>query len=188
MAVKMTKEGYAQLEPNRLSAQRTKEVYGQLPLDSTITVCEQGMCLVYDEVQGKVVLPAKEGDYACLVFNEFVLEDPRKPLDRDYAMLTFGGSQYEVSVYPCPRLYGLTVGDTFTTNAVELATAAAAVKAGDFFTTGTNGYWVPIADPANAQVVLQVVKDFTMPDGQRGIKFVVAKVAKAVAKAAGAGA
>ena len=173
MAVKMRKEGYAQLEPNRISAQKTKEIFGQLPLDEAITLCEQGMCLVYDEVAGKVVLPAAEGDYACLVWNEFILEDERYQMDRDYAMMNFAETAHQVALNGYPRLFGLTVGDTFTTNAVELDSEDAAVSAGDLFTTGVNGYWVKAADAENAKILLKVVKDFTMPDLQRGIKFVV---------------
>lgn len=172
----MTKVGYGQLEPNKISAQKTKEIFAQLPLDDAIMVCEQGMCLVYDEVAGKVKLPAKDGDYACLVWNEFILEDERYQMDSDYAMFNYAETDYQMPIMAHPRLLGLTKGDTFTTNTVELATAEAAVKAGDTFTTGTKGYWVPTTTPDTCKIVLKVVKDFTMPDLQRGIKFVVDKV------------
>lgn len=173
MAVKMRKEGYGQLEPNRISAQKTKQIFGQLPLDEAITLCEQGMCLVYDEVAGKVVLPAAEGDYACLVWNEFILEDERYQMDKDYAMMNFAETEHQVALKGHPRLMGLTLNDTFITNTVELDSEDAPVSPGDLFTTGVNGYWVKASDPENAKILLKVVRDFTMPDLQRGIQFVV---------------
>ena len=55
---KMNKVGYGQLEPNRLTAQTTKEVYAQLPADSSLTVIENGMALVYDQVAQNVKPPS----------------------------------------------------------------------------------------------------------------------------------
>lgn len=176
MAVKMKKDGYAQLEPNRLSAQKTKEIFGQLPLDDAVTLCEQGMALVYDEVAGKVTLP-KTGKKVCLVYNEFILEDERKQQDKDFAIKNRAENERQTANKAYPRLYGLHVGDTFHTNAVMLDNAEAEVTAGDVFVAdATTGYWVKSTDEGAAEPInLKVVKNSTMPDGQRGIKFVVSK-------------
>ena len=40
--------GYGQVEPNHLSAQRTGQIYAQLPADSTIPVLQQGQFVKYD--------------------------------------------------------------------------------------------------------------------------------------------
>ena len=49
--------GYAQVEPNHLSAQRTGQIYAQLPADSKINVLEQGQFVKYDYANGLVTLP-----------------------------------------------------------------------------------------------------------------------------------
>ena len=40
--------GYAQVEPNHLSAQRTGQIYAQLPADKDIAILEQGQFVKYD--------------------------------------------------------------------------------------------------------------------------------------------
>ena len=46
--------GYGQLEPNHLSAQRTAQIYAQLPADQDIDVLEQGQFVKYDYENGLV--------------------------------------------------------------------------------------------------------------------------------------
>lgn len=46
--------GYGQVEPNHLSAQRTSQVYAQLPADPDIDVLEQGQFVKYDYANGLV--------------------------------------------------------------------------------------------------------------------------------------
>ena len=41
------KVGYGQVEPNHLSAQRTAQIYAQLPADSSIAVLENGQYLKF---------------------------------------------------------------------------------------------------------------------------------------------
>ena len=70
-AANMVEYGYGQVEPNHLSAQRTGQIYAQLPAKSDITKLEQGQFVKYDYANGVV-------DYtgACewmLVFNEIKL-------------------------------------------------------------------------------------------------------------------
>lgn len=178
MAEKMKKEGYGQVEPNRLSAQLSKEVCAQLPADSALTVIENGMALVYDQAAGKVRLVNNaEKDMVCLVMNEIILEDERYQEDKDFAQLNRPETKHQTAIAAYPRVYGLHVGDTFTTNTIMVADQETPLTAGAKYVAGTNGYWEPVSGETNARVVLAVVKDYTMPDGQRGIKFVVEKVA-----------
>ena len=44
--------GYGQVEPNHLSAQRTSQVYAQLPAAADINVLEQGQFVKYDYANG----------------------------------------------------------------------------------------------------------------------------------------
>lgn len=61
-------KGYAQVEPNHLSAQRTGQIYAQLPSDADIL--ENGQFVKYDYAAGKVVTDAEGAGEWMLVFNE----------------------------------------------------------------------------------------------------------------------
>jgi hypothetical protein len=67
----LSKQGYGQLEPNFLVAQRTGEVFAQLPFvyagvtlinSNSFNAIEQGMFLKYDYAGQKVTLPSLGGD------------------------------------------------------------------------------------------------------------------------------
>lgn len=157
---KFAKIGYGQVEPNRLTAQKTREVFGQLPADAAIKVIENGMGLVYDQKDGKVKFSA-DGSGVCLVMNEIVLTDPMHQQACDYAMSNANGTAY-------PRLYALHVGDTFTTNTVmDDCVKGVACMA------GADGYWKKSA--GTAAVEATVIDVTTLPDGQKAVKFVVTK-------------
>ena len=178
---KMNKVGYGQLEPNRLTAQTTKEVYAQLPADSGLTVIENGMALVYDQVAQKVKAPSAKGKgLVGLVYNEIILEDERYQQDCDYAMMAKEATPYQVAIDAYPRIFGLHVGDTFTTNTVKISDThedgSTPVPAGAKFVADTDGYWIQSTDVTGAQVVAECVKDYTLPDGQRALKLVITGV------------
>lgn len=63
--------GYGQVEPNHISAQRTGQIYAQLPADSSIDVLENGQFVKYDYQAGKVNFTGK-GEW-FMVFNEVKL-------------------------------------------------------------------------------------------------------------------
>ena len=44
--------GYGQVEPNHLSAQRTSQIYAQLPADASIDILENGQFVKYDYANG----------------------------------------------------------------------------------------------------------------------------------------
>lgn len=174
---KMNKVGYGQLEPNRLTAQTTKEIYAQLPADSSLTVIENGMALIYDQVAQKVKAPSAKGKgLVGLVYNEIILEDERYQQDCDYAMMAKKATPYQVAMEAYPRIYGLHVGDTFTTNTVKIDDGSTPVTKGAKFVADTDGYWVQTSDVSGAQVVAECVKDYMLPDGQRALKLVITGV------------
>lgn len=75
--------GYGQVEPNHLSAQRTGQIYAQLPADAAIDVLENGQFVKYDYPSGLVNFTGK-GEW-MLVYNEVKLY--RDGLDyNDFAM------------------------------------------------------------------------------------------------------
>lgn len=76
--------GYGQVEPNHLSAQRTAQIYAQLPAKGDIDVLENGQFAKYDYAAGVVDFTGK-GEW-MLVFNEVKLY--RDHLDyNDFAMV-----------------------------------------------------------------------------------------------------
>lgn len=186
MATKLEKIGYAQLEPNKIAAQRTKEIFDMLPLDDGVALCEQGMVLVYDEAEGKVRKPDPTNDVNKnfgLVYNEIVLEDERKQADTDYAMLNVPESKFQAKIQAFPRLLSFTKGDTFTTNAITTDDGKVLPEAKAFYQADADGYWSEnkaITDDkdlsgATAGPVLQVKKKYTTPDGQLAVQFVVVR-------------
>ena len=52
--------GYGQVEPNHLSAQRTSQVYAQLPAAADINVLEQGQFVKYDYAHEEVNFGGKQ--------------------------------------------------------------------------------------------------------------------------------
>ena len=85
--------GYGQVEPNHLSAQRTAQIYAQLPAASDINVLEQGQFVKYDYANG-VVNFTGAGEW-MLVYNETKLYREHQN-DCEFAMLK---DNYQARVY-----------------------------------------------------------------------------------------
>lgn len=89
--------GYGQVEPNHLSAQRTAQIYAQLPADPSIDILEQGQFVKYDYVAGLVNFGDKDyetGEW-MLVYNETKLYREHQ-LDCEFAMIK---GNYQARVY-----------------------------------------------------------------------------------------
>lgn len=166
--------GYGQVEPNHLSAQRTGQIYAQLPAAAAITQLENGQFVKYDPNAGKVNLTGS-GEW-MLVYNEekvYKTEEGRK----DFAMIPdnyIGGEMV-------PRVFKTNVGDIYTTNCVGAANsgpnatyAGIAITAGAYLTPTSTGYLVVDADglSSTAAMLWQVAKITTMPDDQIAVKLV----------------
>ena len=78
--------GYGQVEPNHLSAQRTGQIYAQLPANKDIDVLENGQFVKYDYAaeNGGEVNFTGAGEW-MLVFNEIKLYREHQ-MDCEYAM------------------------------------------------------------------------------------------------------
>ena len=102
--------GYGQVEPNHLSAQRTGQIYAQLPADPDIEILEQGQFVKYDyaaDVAGTngigngigLVNFTGAGEW-MLVYNEIKLyrdlPDGSKQWDCEFAMLK---DDYQARIY-----------------------------------------------------------------------------------------
>ena len=76
--------GFGQVEPNHQSAQRTAEIYAQLPADKNINILENGQFVKYDYAKG-VANFTGPGEW-MLVYNEVKVYDDRET-DQDFAMI-----------------------------------------------------------------------------------------------------
>ena len=85
--------GYGQVEPNHLSAQRTAQIYAQLPADPSIEILEQGQFVKYDYAAGLVNFEGA-GEW-MLVYNETKLYREHQ-LDCEFAMIK---GNYQARVY-----------------------------------------------------------------------------------------
>ena len=72
-----------------------------------------------------------------------------------------------------PRLFKTNIGDIFTTNTVKAKENQGDVvpfALGDTLTPGANGILEDATGAAAGAMLWQVVKIYTMPDGQSGLK------------------
>ena len=190
-----TRNGYGQVEPNQLSAQKTGQIYASLPLASDVDILQNGEFMYYDYKSGTVTADGK-GE-PMLVFNEVKLYEPFWQTSyKDFAMIRvgdnyvtsrlatagYGDGAETKGVAPnpghsdwqagyrmdgiAPRLFKTNVGDIFTTNMVETG-ASITYSQGDILKLKK----VPkAADKTGNTLVLS--KDGTID----ALEFVVAKV------------
>ena len=166
----ISRKGFGQVEPNHLSAQTNGQIYAQLPADTSLAILENGMFLKYDYAHGKCDLTG-EGEW-MLVMNEIKLYDERKQGLKDYAMRKADFMNGEI----VPRLLKTSVGDIFTTNTFGANTSADASVNGlalvvtDKLTVDDTTGYLKKAGQSDTEFIWQVVKVYTMPDGQPGVK------------------
>lgn len=179
----ISRVGYGQVEPNHLSAQRTAQIYAQLPADANIDVLENGQFVKYDYANG-VCNFTGAGEW-MMVFNEVKLyDDFWRESYKDFAMkkenYTEGSntiSHYGVGPLKgqmVPRLFKINIGDIWTTNCLGKANTSgnATVECGtfvvgDMLKVDATGYLVKGEDDT---FQLQVVKVYTLADGQAAVK------------------
>jgi hypothetical protein len=175
-------EKYATIELNNVNFGRSGRVLAQLPLDDAFTEsapCENGMWLVYDERVGDVHKPAAVTDTVGLVYSTEKLYDPREYGLNNFCQIA---GQY-------PRVGMFAAGDSYTTNcfcydttefadadAVETALEALGTTA-LYLIPSTTGAPQLTATVGTATTVAEVVKYYTMPNGEAGIKVRILKAA-----------
>ena len=190
MAITMKRKGYGQVEPNHLSGIVTGQIYAQLPADTTRTVAangtvtwtgitqlEQGQFAKYNYAAGKVDFTG-DGEF-MLVYNEEKLYDERKQSHKDFVYKAEDFTDYKMY----PRLIKTYVGDIFTTNTIGVKNTSDTAEVGtveldvgnylQVTASGDNAGFLAKASgesmPASG-MVWKVVKVYTMPDGQPGVK------------------
>lgn len=159
----LVRQGFGQLEPNHLSAQRNGQIYAQLPCDTSIEVLQNAQFVKYDYANGKVNYTG-EGEW-MLVYNEVKLYDPRHSY-KDFALQKkncVGGEMV-------PRVMKTMVGDIFTTNLVDNKDKGDALAVGDKLVVGASTGILEYSAAPGAGMVWQVAKVYTMADGQPAVK------------------
>ena len=211
-------QGYGQVEPNHLSAQRNGQIYAQLPTNSDIKVLENGQFVKYDYRNNEVNFTGA-GEW-MLVLNEIKLYrdnqkdcefamvkgnylhevySPYGEAEKDYQSRFYGPKDangndnagrittapdaYELDSTDnpfamltgykakkmadrnamVPRVLKTMVGDIFTTNTIADETVALGAE----LSPNAEGY---LSVNGDGSMKWQVVKVYTMPDGQKGVK------------------
>lgn len=210
--LKFVKLGYGQVEPNHLSAQRTGQIYAQLPADPDIEMLQNGQfvkydyankvvdfeqentgewMLVFNEIKlyrdflGDADFAMKKADYMARVYSPAGGEEKEDIRLRDYRDIVTPADPYEVdstedpfwhkfksekqlmpeNTRMVPRVFKTNVGDIFTTNTIDEET----LEVGDIVAPRAADGILSKSGDTNA-MKWQVVKVYTMPDGQPGVK------------------
>lgn len=198
-----TRNGYGQVEPNQLSAQKTGQIYASLPLDSEVTILQNGEFMYYDEANqtvnsGKTKTATTKQTYGepMLVFNEIKLYEPFwRTSYKDFAMIRvgdnyvtsklatagYGDGATTTGVDPDPihteypyRMDGI-APRLFKTNVGDIYTTNM-VKTGDNVTYEVGDLLIPVKNTSSKTLQLEkwvASVGETMPDG---MAWVVAKV------------
>ena len=186
----MKRVGFGQVEGNHLSAQRTGQIYAQLPAKNDINLLENGQFVKYNYADGVVDFEG-EGEW-MLVLNEVKLYDaPWRESYKDFAMIKDNYTPGSDSIthdglgpfkgQMVPRLFKTNIGDIFTTNCLEKANTSGKAEVtltdlivGDVVAPNkTTGYLTKGDSGATTDDTVmkwQVVKLTTMPDGQAAVK------------------
>jgi hypothetical protein len=171
-ATAINRKGYGQVEPNHLSAQKTGQIYAQLPAmvdaDTPIAQLEQGQFLKYNYAGGRASLDG-DGEW-MLVYCEEKLYDPRAQMHKDFVLKASDFTDGKIY----PRLFKTNIGDIYTTNTFGAAasgpdanvTSGVSLDVGDVLEVdATTGFLKAAQSFAAASVpAFQVVKVYTMPD------------------------
>ena len=172
---------FASYEHNHMSYPETGRVFAQLPLaDEFVDMpAENGEWLVYDYAAGCVRRPTSADEVVMIHFSSEKEYDPR-----NYGLENFSlkpGGFY-------PRLGALLPGDLYTTNCFgyddgEFADNDAVIAALEdiantpLFLVVEPGQAPKLTATESGSTVAQVVKFYTVPNGEPGIKVMFTKVA-----------
>lgn len=157
---------YGVVEMNRISAQKTKQIFAQLPASSGLATAvsnmlENGMVLVYDIAAGEVRLPVSTDEAKDLMLHK----SAEKLYDRNANEL--GDFALDLTEDVLPRCYALTVNDTYTVSMEVFAEDFAGVAEDDTVYAdvdgGTGG--VTVAAGTDNIAFGTIAKKTTAPNG-----------------------
>ena len=174
-------EQYATLELNQVAFPKTGMVVSQTPLGDDFTAdapCENGMWVVADKAAGVINAPAAATDKPIgIVYTA----------EKEYDIMHYGLKTFGRKVEgDYPRVGILGIGDTVTTNCLQydttdyaddaaLDTALKAIGTAEMYVGIKAGSAVPqlfpkAKKPASGPVG-KVVKYYTVPNGEKGVKY-----------------
>ena len=182
-------EQYATLELNQVAFPKTGMVVSQTPLDASFTKdapCENGMWVVADKAAGVIKAPANVTDKLIgIVYTT----------EKEYDIFHYGLKTFGRKVAgDYPRVGILSAGDTVTTNCLQYNTDNFANDAaldtylkGDLTAAATAAYVIVKAGSAIPEIVKalpqnyagaygRVVKYYTVPNGEKGVKYQMVRV------------
>ena len=189
-------EEYATLELNQVAFPKTGMVVSQTPLGAKFTtdsrvsgaygVCENGMWVVADKAAGVIDAPAAVTDKPIgIVYTA----------EKEYDMYHYGLKTFGRKVAgDYPRVGILGVGDTVTTNCLQYNTdnfandtALDTYLKGDLTAAATAAYVIVKAGSPVPEIVKalpqnyagaygRVVKYYTVPNGEKGVKYQMLRV------------
>lgn len=183
---RLTHDGYGQIELNNVTFRRDGRIEAQCAFDAAEFTgnvkAENGMILAVDKANKKIKLP-KAGEILPLAINYSTehMYDEREDGLKNFALK---GGDYG-------RMGYLAVGEIFTTNCVGFDTQKDAAWANEdavitalgkiaetpvYGTYSETGAILLTATAPTDGLLLNVAEFTTMPDGQLGIKFQVARV------------
>lgn len=170
---------YGCVEMNAATWPRDGRVPSQLPLSATDFAngarCENGFWLVYDEVAKEVKKPTADTDTVAVVYSA----------EKDYGVMNQRGLGYfSQGAGEMPRLGRPVLGDKYTTNtfcydtttfadnAAVLAALAAYATTALYLIPSDTGVpqLVLAAGLSTATTIAKVIKYYTVPNGNPGIK------------------
>ena len=187
-------EQYATLELNQVAFPKTGMVVSQTPLgpkftdDTSVTgyygVCENGMWVVADKAKGIIDAPAAaDAKPIGIVYTT----------EKEYDIFHYGLKTFGRKVAgDYPRVGILGIGDTVTSNCFQYDTSETAIntfaklEAALAACATTPVYVVPVAGSPVPKLTLttpaanvaygKVVKYYTVPNGEKGIKYQMIRV------------
>ena len=152
--------GYGQVEPNHLSAQRTGQIYAQLPANKDITVLENGQFVKYDYANGEVNYTGagewmlvlnevklyrdgltyndfamKKEDYSAFVYSPIDGEKPTYANARDYSSVVTPEDPYEVDSTANPFVVERFKAPKLMKDGTNMVPRVFKTNVGDIFTT-----------------------------------------------------
>lgn len=192
--VRFPHEKYASLELNQVAFPKTGMVVSQTPLGAKFVeggsgnygVCENGMWVVADKAKGVIDAPGAVTDKPIgIVYTA----------EKEYDAMHYGLKNFGRKIAgDYPRVGILGVGDTVTTNCLQYDTnnfandtALDTYLKGDLTAAATAAYVIVKAGSPVPEIVKalpqnyagaygRVVKYYTVPNGEKGVKYQIIRV------------
>ena len=175
-------EKYASLELNQVAFPKTGMVVSQVPLDEAFTAsapCENGMWVVADKAAKVIKAPHTAAD--TLIGIVYTAE-------KEYDNYNIGLKNFKGVAGEYPRVGILGLGDTVTTNCLQYneSTYATFSALDTALKGGTQFYVQAVADSPVPELTAtapesgtfgKVVKYYTMPNCEKGIKYQIVNLA-----------